>query len=148
MSINRTENQHYNERCPMAGEENLDRIIRQLSPQLLPSIYVFCSLKEAHYGDYAHTQPLASVAEKEGLTLVITKDNADQEGLIYQGLFRCISLNVHSSLESVGLTAVVSGALAEQSISANIIAGYYHDHILVPAAKTDLAMQTLRNLIE
>jgi len=130
----------------MAGEQNLDKILGQLSPILHPSIYVFCSIKNASYGDYAHTEPLTSIREQEGLSLVISQANADREGLAYQGTFRCITLQVHSSLESVGLTAVMASTLAEHSISANVIAGYYHDHVLVPAGKARLAMAILTNL--
>lgn len=41
----------------MTGEENLDKILHQLSPILHPITYVFCSIKNASYGDYAHTEP-------------------------------------------------------------------------------------------
>ena len=66
--------------------------------------------------------------------------------LFRSGLFRCISLQVHSSLESVGLTAVVAGKLAVYDISVNMIAGYYHDHLFVPAAQADTAFGLLNNL--
>jgi hypothetical protein len=52
--------------------------------------------------------------------------------LNYEGVFKCISLNLISSLTSVGLTAKISKILADNEISANICAGYYHDHIFVP----------------
>ena len=53
---------------------------------------------------------------------------------------------VHSSLEAVGLTAIVSGKLAAYEISANVIAGYYHDHIFVPEQFADEALERVRNL--
>jgi hypothetical protein len=46
----------------------------------------------------------------------------------------------------VGLTARLSTALAEQGISANILAGAHHDHILVPQARALDALATLRQL--
>lgn len=90
--------------------------------------------------------PIASFQEREGLTLVVTAENAAACGLDYQGVFRCISLQVHSSLEAVGLTAIVSGKLAAYEISANVIAGYYHDHIFVPEQFADEALERVRNL--
>lgn len=78
--------------------------------------------------------------------MVLTKENADKAGLKYESIFKCITLNVHSSLEAVGLTAEVSRRLAQRGVSANIMAAYYHDHILVPAEKAADALSALRDL--
>jgi len=130
----------------MSGETDLKAILQSLSPIMLDDTYVFCTVVGASYGDYAETAPIASYQENEGLTLVLTQERADASGLSYEGLFRCISLQVHSSLESVGLTAVVAGKLAAYEISANIIAGYYHDHVFVPQAQASEAFGLLRDL--
>ncbi|MDE0738658.1 MAG: ACT domain-containing protein [Planctomycetota bacterium] len=128
----------------MNAETDLATLIRNLEPRALPATYVFCSLADADYGVLPHTSPLASFAEPEGLTLVLTRESADQEGLAYQGTFRCIILQVHSSLEAVGLTAAVTGELSAEGISANVIAGYHHDHIFVPSRHADLALSLLK----
>jgi len=117
----------------MAGEKNLESLLRCMSPVLSDGDYVFCTVRDSKYGDYAKTRPLASFTETEGLTLVILKDQAEQHGLSYEGVFRRITLGVHSSLEAVGLTAAVTGKLATNGIAANVIAAYFHDHIFVPA---------------
>jgi hypothetical protein len=46
----------------------------------------------------------------------------------------------------VGLTAAVSRKLTEKGICANIIAAYFHDHIFVPSAQADLALNVLLEL--
>jgi hypothetical protein len=46
----------------------------------------------------------------------------------------------------VGLTAAVSRRLADLGISTNMMAAYYHDHILVPVEKAADALSALRNL--
>ena len=130
----------------MSGETDLNTMLGGLNPSLQAPVYVFCTVQGGRYGDLTHTHPVACMTEPEGLTLVVTKESADQEGLAYQGTFRCIRLGVHSSLEAVGLTAAVSKALASQAISANMIAGYYHDHVFVPSAHADEALQLLRSL--
>ncbi len=117
-----------------------------LKPCLLEETFVFCSIKGAKYGDFLHTRPFACVVEDEGLGLVIPKSNADQEQFPYEGKFRCITLMVHSSLESVGLTSVVSAALASKNISCNVIAGTRHDHLFVPMEQAELAMLILASL--
>jgi len=130
----------------MSGETDLKAILQSLSPVMLDETYVFCTIVGASYGDYAETAPIASYQEHEGLTLVLTKERADASELGYEGLFSCISLQVLSNLESVGLTAVVAGKLAAYEISANIIAGYYHDHVFVPQARASEAFGLLRDL--
>jgi len=130
----------------MSAETDLATLIRNLEPRTLPGAYVFCSVEDANYGALSHTSPLASFAEPEGLTLVLTRESADEEGLAYEGTFRCISLQVHSSLEAVGLTAAVTGELAAHDISANVIAGYHHDHIFVPSRQAEPALRLLETM--
>ena len=130
----------------MNAETDLDTLIRNLEPRTLADTYVFCSVRDANYGALAHTSPLASFAEPEGLTLVLTREAAGEEDLSYEGTFRCISLQVHSSLAAVGLTAAVTGELAAHDISANVIAAYHHDHIFVPSHQVESALRLLENM--
>ena len=130
----------------MAGEEDLDTLLVLLEPSLLPGDFVFCTAANLKYGDFAELQPLASYQEEEGLTLVLLKQSADVAGLAYDSVFNCITLMVHSSLEAVGLTAAVSGKLAANGISANVMAAYHHDHVFVPENKAKLALQLLAEL--
>lgn len=132
----------------MPGKTNLDQLLKTMSPELLAGEYVFCTSKNSKYGDYAGAKPFASITEKEGLTLVLLKNAAQQAGLSHEGTFRCITLNVHSSLQAVGLTAAVSAALAEHEISANVIAGFFHDHIFVQSDLADRALHILSSLSE
>ena len=122
---------------------DLALLLRDLRPQLQPQTYVFCSVAGAQYGALPHTAPLACFAEPEGLSLVISQAHADHEGLTYQGTFGCITLQVHSSLQAVGLTAAVASELAAHNISANVIAATHHDHVLVPASDAHRAVELL-----
>ncbi|MDO6707533.1 ACT domain-containing protein [Photobacterium sp. 1_MG-2023] len=131
----------------MSGLTNLQQMIRTLSPEMQQEDYVFCAVS-GDLNDYVHLAPLATFIEKEGLTLVVSRQVAEHAGLSFEGIFRCITLTVHSSLEAVGLTAAFSAALAEQGISANVIAAYYHDHIFVPAGKAAQAMSVLQQLAQ
>ena len=127
----------------MTAETDLATLIRNLKPRLRPATYVFCSLAEGNYGALAHTDPVACIAETEGLTLVMTQASADREGLTYEGSFRCIGLEVHSHLEAVGLTAAIAGELATHGISANVVAAYHHDHVFVPSRHAEEALLLL-----
>jgi len=129
----------------VAGEKDLEKLLGSMSPMLVDGEFVFCTLKNSRYGDYADARPIASFEEAEGLTLVLPRESADSFDLSYDGIFRCITLGVHSSLEAVGLTAAVATKLADHGIAANVIAGYFHDHIFVQA---DLAKQAFGLLLE
>lgn len=127
----------------MTGEEDLNKLLVLLEPNLLPSDFVFCTAANLKYGDLAELQPIASYQEEEGLTLVLDKKAADRAGLAYESVFNCITLTVHSSLDAVGLTAAISGKLATNGISANIIAAYHHDHVFVQKCNAQSALQLL-----
>lgn len=129
-----------------AGEKDLDKLLRTMAPVLIAGEFVFCSFASARYGDHADLDPIAAVTESEGLTLVIAKSKADERGLAYESVFRGITLNIHSSLDAVGLTAALSGRLAEHGISANVIAGFFHDHFFVQNELAEEAIATIDEL--
>ena len=129
----------------MHGETSIETLLASMAPELSPNEYVFCTARGA-YGDFAELSPLATFAEEEGLTLVLTKEAATEANLEFDSVFRVITLKVHSSLDAVGLTAAVSTKLTEHGISANVIAAYYHDHIFVPTELAEKALSALHEL--
>lgn len=132
----------------MVGETDLQKLLLTMQPMLLADEFVFCSAAGAKYGDFAELNPLAVIAEDEGLSLVLRKSHAVNAGLKFHGVFRKITLRVHSSLEAVGFTAAIASKLSENGISANVIAAYHHDHIMVPADQADFALQLLTEFAE
>lgn len=131
---------------PMPGGRDLTSLIADLRPLLRAGAYVFCTIPDGAYGDHAGLSPFAAIAEPEGLTLLLERERADQAGLEYHGVFALLTLQVHSSLEAVGLTAAVAARLTELGISANVLAGYFHDHVLVPLERAEEAVAALRTL--
>ena len=129
----------------MSGITNINELLGSMQPALIDELFVFCTVK-GQLAEYLNLAPIATFVETEGLTLVLTKDRANKAGLHYEGVFRQITLTVHSSLEAVGLTAAVSTKLASKGISANVIAAYYHDHIFVSNDKAEQALLALKEL--
>ena len=130
----------------MTGETDLSILLASMSPVLLDQEFVFLSFKDARYGDYAQLEPIAAFLESEGLTLVVSKAIADSHALAYESIFKAITLEVHSSLDAVGLTATFATKLSDGGISANVIAAYYHDHIFVQSCDADRAIIALKQL--
>ena len=131
----------------MSGIKELDQLLKSMKPHLQDNEFVFCSVK-GQLHDYIDLNPVGTFIEPEGLTLILERGLAEQKQLSFDGSFRMITLTVHSSLEAVGLTAAVSTKLAAKDISANVVAAYYHDHIFVPTAKAELALQALSEFSE
>ncbi|SFR44650.1 hypothetical protein SAMN05216203_0393 [Marinobacter daqiaonensis] len=130
----------------MKRTQYLQDLIKQLSPRLDTTSYVYCTVARAKYGELEKLKPIVSIAELEGLTLVIPLEQAQAEGLDYYRVFRRITLEGHSSVQALGLTSVVTSLLAERDITTNVIAGFYHDHMFVPSDRIDEAMEALRDL--
>ena len=130
----------------MSGEKNLNKLLTAMSPELMAGEFVFCCFEKACYGDHSELEPIAAFSESEGLTLVISRERAIEHNIDYESVFSCITLRVHSSLDAVGLTAAFSAKLTEYEISANVIAGYYHDHIFVQTIQAENAMTALSEL--
>jgi len=80
------------------------------------------------------------------LSLVMRREQADTAGLPYDVVVAWIALTVHSALDAVGLTAAVAGQLAGAGISCNVIAARHHDHLLVPHARAQDALDLLQQL--
>ncbi len=124
-----------------AGEFDLLTLIAQMSPSLDDQIWAFVSVTEVS-NEYVSEYALATFREIEGTTLIVPWARAEQFDVCSEPMAR-ITLNIHSSLEAVGLTAAVSQALASEAISANVVAGFYHDHIFVPQTAGERAVACL-----
>ena len=87
-----------------------------------------------------------SSEEHSAIDLVRYGERAEQAGFSFDYVAAWITLNVHSALEAVGLTAAFATALGKAGISCNVIAGYYHDHLFVGQADAERALRVLRDL--
>lgn len=126
----------------MTGERDLGRLLSGMEPALDPRDWGYALAPPGTPAPWAWAQ----VAEDEGLTLIAPLDQLDGRGWPVQGPFARITLTIHSSLDAVGLTAAVSTALARAGISANVVAGWHHDHIFLPTARAAEALDILRRL--
>jgi len=124
------------------GETNLKTLIAHMKPVLNEGEYVFVTVQDTELIPRAIT--ICEIKEKEGITVVLLKKDAERLKLPFQFIAAWITLNIHSSLEAVGLTAAFSSALGQHNISCNVIAGYYHDHIFVDQKDKNKAIEVLQ----
>lgn len=123
---------------------NLNILLQSMQPELHDGVYVFATLPETH--TIAAQDIIASIREREGLSVVVAEQIAQQHDLPIAFRAAWITLTVHSDLAAVGLTAAFASALGAANISCNVVAGCHHDHIFVPHEQANLAMQTLWQL--
>jgi uncharacterized protein len=115
----------------------------RLDPELQPGTYVFCVDDGS-----SRVSPVATIREREGLTIVLPRGDADEARLPYALVLAWITLTAPTTLDQVGITATVSTALANAGIACNVIAGFHHDHLFVPAHQGNEALAVLRGLAD
>ncbi len=128
----------------MSGETNLSKLLTKIKPILNSGDYVFANIEDTN--EINLSDVVGIFKEKEGFTIILEKNKADLLDLKYNYSAAWITLSVHSSLEAVGLTAVISTALAKANISCNVVAAFYHDHLFVGKKDADAAIEILNNL--
>ncbi|MDR0184518.1 ACT domain-containing protein [Lysobacter arvi] len=128
----------------MSGERDLARLLATLNVTARPGEFAFVARPAADPSLAALA--LAMVTEDEGITYVLPCEVADARGLPYDFRAAWLTLGVHSALDAVGLTAAFASALARRGIACNVLAGFHHDHLLVPADRRDDALAVLADL--
>ena len=125
---------------PSGGETDLSIMLAEFDVSIRPGVFTFV------HGSWPDLEPIAAaqVSEPEGTTLVVDVAAARRVGAPVGFEAAWLTVTVNSALESVGLTAWFSRVLADAGIACNVIAGYHHDHLLVPAARVEEAIALLR----
>jgi len=121
-------------------------MISGMAPTVQPGNYVFISTADPALVELLIFQAMATFEENEGKSMLLPVDLAKKSGFSVDQPMSCITLNVYSSLEGVGLTAAVSAALGDNSIPCNMVAAFHHDHVFVPSEMCDRAMEVLTSL--
>jgi uncharacterized protein len=123
------------------GETDLDAMLASLAVERRPGVFTYIAVQVPTPGLIASAHAL--VKEGRLTTIVLPVEAAERAGQATTIRFAWLTLTVQSSLEAVGLTAVVSTRLAELGIPCNVLAGYHHDHLLVPVDRVDDAITVL-----
>ena len=119
-----------------------------MTPELQLGDFVFVTTDDLALIGAVSSEAISTFKEKEGMSMLIPADFAQKSDFNVDHPMRCITLNVYSSLEGVGLTAAVATALGNASIPCNMIAAFHHDHVFVPSDMCEAAMKVLTQLQE
>jgi hypothetical protein len=123
------------------GETDLDKMLASLQVERRPGVFTFVEVAVPTSELLAAAHGM--VNEAESTTLILPVQAAELAGLPVDIELAWLSLTVQSSLEAVGLTAAFAATLGAHGIPCNVLAGYHHDHILVPVDKAQRAIDAL-----
>ena len=132
----------------MSGETDLNAMLATLEVVRRPGTFVYVEV-DTPAGIEVGDGIEALLNDGDSFTVVATIEAAERHGWDAEFPAAWLTLTVHSSLEAVGLTAAFAASLGEAEIPCNVIAGFRHDHILVPVAMAERAigqLALLRNL--
>jgi hypothetical protein len=129
----------FGENVTVTGGTGARRALPDLDPFRCPGEFVFVTMPRVP----DRWEPVATVCEQEGITVVVDRGLADRYGVAYDFVAAMITLRVRSSLRAVGLTATVAASLADAGISCNVVAGHFHDHLFVPTDRAEEALGLL-----
>jgi hypothetical protein len=127
----------------MTGERDLGRILAGFSVSRRPGTYVYVVDPPERFPDDVVE---AVVRESEGLTVIVETSVAAAAGCDVRFEAAWLTVDVQTSLDGIGLTATMSAALLAESIPCNVLAGFHHDHLLVPVELADRAIVALQRL--
>jgi len=130
----------------MSGQTDLRALLQSISVSVRPERYTVLTIRNDEQSPSLGHGVAAVIEESEGITVVATLDRARTEGWPEDFVAAWLTIDVHSSLEAVGLTAAFSRALGRAGIACNIIAAFHHDHILVPHDKSEAAVEVIEAL--
>jgi uncharacterized protein len=128
----------------MPGSINLQEVLDSMQISCNNIEYGFATLPID--ADIAPRDILAMFYEDEGLTVIAPTGYLDFQSISFEGPYARLTIESHTSLELVGLTAALAKKLTDVGIPTNIVAAYYHDHIFVPYDARDKAAEALISL--
>lgn len=130
----------------MSEESSLQKILQQLNPALTSKTYVFVALTNQSLLKVLGYDPVAFYKEAEGITLILRKEEADNNMLHYDKELCRIVFNAPHHFECTGFNAIISSALAKAGIGTTPIKTIYKRSILVDKEDAHTALEILQAL--
>ena len=127
---------------PMTGEDDLSKLLAGLRPRLSATEYAFGVVQPGATLPL-QIEPLGTFHEAEGMTVIAPAASFAEASVEHIAGWALITLEVHSALAAVGMIAALARALADDGISTNVVAAFYHDHVFLPWDRRNDAMQVL-----
>jgi hypothetical protein len=128
----------------MPGITDLNQTLKSIKVSCDDVQYGFASIDDETL--VSRDNVLATFHENGRLAVIAPIEYLGSQNIDNEGPYAKLTIEVHTSLELVGLTAVMATKLAESGISANVVAAFYHDHVFVQYDLRHKATQLLESL--
>lgn len=133
------------------GETDLTTILNSLTVGRRPGEYHVVTISGAEAEGLRIGSGIEALIREpeafgETVTVVCDADTIEHHGWSSAFAAAWLTIEVQTSLEAVGLMAVLANTLAAAGIPCNVLAGFHHDHILVPVAQADRAVACLESI--
>ena len=128
----------------MSGIADLKETLSSIKVSCDGIEYGFASIE--NNADIDRNKVLATFQENGRVALIASAEYLSAQKIEQEGPYAKLTIDIHTSLELVGLTAVLATKLADNGISANVVAAFYHDHVFVPYERKDEAVRLIESL--
>lgn len=130
------------------AEADLSKLLASLSVIRRDGLWRFETIppEQSSWADLVNLRAVRDIAmifqETEGLTVITSAlDETPQDNR-----WVWLELSVFSDLQAVGFLARVASALSAADVPCNAVAAFHHDHIFVPEAKAEAAIDAIEAL--
>lgn len=131
---------------PMSKPSSLQEVLQNLDPVISQHTFVYVGVTNQSLLKVLGYDPVAFYKEKAGITLILRKEEADNNFLTYDNEFCKIDLNAPFHFDCTGLTAIVSSALAKAGIAIRPVQTAYSRFILIEKDDAHTALEILITL--
>ena len=130
------------------GQTNLLKALSSVNVSCDEVEYGFATIPFEMEMEIVINDVLGTFKEAEGTTIIASKDYLSTKGIPFEGPFAKLTIDIHTSLELVGITALLTNKLAEIGLPGNVVAAYYYDHVFVQYDLRHKAIEALNAMKE
>ena len=130
----------------MPKSSDLQEVLQNIDPVLSPQTYVYVAVANQSLLKVLGYDPIAFYKEKAGITLILHKEEADNNFLEYDQEYNMIDLNTPNIGDCTGLVSIISSALAKAGIPLRPLQTAYSRFIFVHKEDAHTALEILSSL--
>lgn len=130
----------------MSNPSSLQEVLQNLDPVISQHTYVYVGVTNQSLLKVLGYDPIAFYKENAGITLILRKEEADNNLLTYTHEYCKIDLNAPFHIDCTGLTAILSSSLAKAGVAIRPYQTAYSRSLFVKKDDAHTALEILISL--